>query len=108
MSDEDNVTTGYVRVNQRWMSPAARYYRWKPDRERVKALGLELYGVEFSRPIRMAIEKDIREQHRRARPEGRASLKKSIHSVDVEGVGRVRVIYHVDRHEVIDVLPPVS
>lgn len=108
MPDEDKVTTGNVRVNRRWMTPAARYYAWRPDRERVKALGLELYGVEFSRPIRMAIEKAIREQHPGTRPEGRASLKKSIHSVRVDGVGRVWVVYHVERHELIDVLPPAS
>ncbi len=108
MPDETQDTTGSIRVRGRWMTPADRYHQWKPTRERVKALGLSLYGVEFTRVIRMEIERDIREQRPGDRPEGRTSLKRSIHSVRVEGVGRVRVVYHIERHEIIDVLPPAS
>lgn len=108
MPDTGNATTGSVRVNRRWITPAGRYYAWRPDRERVKALGLELYGVEFTRVIRMTIERYIREQHSRAKPEGRRTTRRSIHSVNVEGIGIVRVEYHVKRHEIIDVLPPTS
>ncbi len=108
MPDVAKATTGAIKVNRRWYTPADRYYQWKPDRERVKALGFELYGVEFTRVVRMQIEHDIRTQHRRAKSDGRRSNRRTIHSVEVDGIGRVRVVYHVGRHEIIDVLAPAS